>query len=92
MSMFFCEGCQANVDSDFVDFVIWNDNWICGNCWGPEQTAQFDFQGGGSLEDCPYDYDPDPLSDCQRYRWHMHCLQAQDFGEALNKMRFGKCL
>ena len=79
MSCFYCQGCDKNIDTDFIDFVEVGDELVCIDCAPPEALARKDFEMGGGLDSNPYDEDKDPLSDYQRYAWEIHWQQNKSF-------------
>jgi hypothetical protein len=84
MSIATCTECCDLVDTDQRE--MWDlddDRYVCEKCLDkyPELLAEVDFAEGKGLDDCPYPYDIDPFSKCQRWLWSMHRQQIIDLSE-----------
>lgn len=60
---------------------IGEESSVCEACLDnyPILAARRDYDMGGGHDDNPYDYDTDPFSKHQLYKWEMASLQASDW-------------
>lgn len=83
MSIATCTDCCDQVDTDYKPMYEIGEGYVCEQCLEkyPEDLARADYEMGGGHDDNPYEYDADPFSKHQLYKWSMAQCQNENWNK-----------